>query len=742
MVTLTDGQKLLGTVLAVDFEAATVLFEPEIGPRRTLPFAAFRSLFLARTVELQPVPGSAQERIGRQRCTVRMRDAAPLEAQVAGLLARNSGLFLYVVGYGSSVLRWFIPAHAVIDYQVTETGDVLPLHHVSQPARGAAANDVPLAIRTPAQLQSALEKRRDVPRRRLGELLVQSGVLSGAQLEQALVQQAASPRKLLGEILQEMGVVSPEALREVLVGQLGVPCVDLAHFQFDPNALRILSPELARRHLAVPLFRTGKRLVVATENPLSWEALHEIEFVTGLKVEPAFARHDELAVAVAQLYDDSAVEPITNLVDRLGAESPVAPAAAPPVVTESDNTLVRLVNKMIVDAYQQGASDIHVESTTDDKPSRVRFRIDGVMRNYIDVPRNFSAALVSRIKIMAELDISEKRRPQDGKIRFENFSPQRMELRVVTLPTVHGQEDVVLRILTMPRALGLDQLGLAPRDLAGLKAISKRSFGLLFVCGPTGSGKTTTLHALLASINTPERKIWTVEDPVEITQEGLCQVQVNAKLGLTFHEVLRSFLRADPDVIMVGETRDTETARTVTAASLTGHLVFSTMHTNSAVESVVRLLDFGLDPFNFSDALLGILGQRLVRKLCSCKEAYRATDAEIEQLARDYCREGAQAPATVIQRWRSCYGDTDGSVRLYRPVGCEACEHSGYHGRVGIYELLVASPALKAGIVARADTAHLLRLALDAGMTTLEQDGIDKILQGVVDYAQVAASCR
>jgi type II secretory ATPase GspE/PulE/Tfp pilus assembly ATPase PilB-like protein len=398
---------------------------------------------------------------------------------------------------------------------------------------------------------------------------------------------------------------------------------------------------------------------------------------------------------------------------------------------------------MITDAFDQGASDIHIESIPGDKPSRVRFRIDGVLVPYIDVPPNFRAALVSRLKIMCDLDISEHRRPQDGKIRFEDFGPRRVELRVVMMPTANGLEDVVMRILAAPHALSLDQLALSPRVLAELTALVERSFGLLFVCGPTGSGKTTTLHSLMSRINTPQRKIWTVEDPIEISQDGLCQVQVNEKLGLTFPEVLRSFLRADPDVIMVGETRDAETARTVVAAALTGHLVLSTMHTNSAVESIVRLLDFGLDPFNFSDALLGVVGQRLVRRLCTaCRKPHQASSEEIDALAREHCRNVNLVPAEIASRWRSRYGSGDGRITLYSPTGCAICDQTGYKGRMGVYELLVATPEIKAKIQAKATSAEIMREALANGMVSFEQDAIEKVLQGHLDFKQVQASCR
>ncbi|MBC5767664.1 GspE/PulE family protein [Ramlibacter albus] len=744
MATLMGGEKMMGRVAEIDFDAQLLAFQGEAGPRRMIPFDTLRSLFLARTVELEGIPLAvppgalaAKARPRKQRCIVRTRDGGSVEADVAAVLPRPSGLFLFVIGYGSSILRWFVPAQAIENYELADA-DAPPRAAATQ---GGAAFTPGATQETPAQVQTALERQKSLPRRRLGDLLVEDKLITPAQRDEAAERQKRDRHKLFGEILVDMGAVGPEAVRRVLVTQLGVPCVNLSRFQYDPNGLRALSAELARKHLAVPLYRSAKRIAIAIENPLSWQALHEIEFFCGLKVDPVFAAHDELEAAVDQLYGPAAGEKISQLVDRLDAERE-ADDAAPDLVAESDNTLVRLVNKMIMDAWQQGASDIHIESRGDDKASRIRLRTDGVMSTYIEVPRGYRAALVSRIKIMAGLDISERRRPQDGKIRFQDFGPRRMELRVLTMPTVNGLEDVVMRILAAPRALTMDQLGLSPRDLAQLRTMGARSYGLLFVCGPTGSGKTTTLHSVLASINTPDRKIWTVEDPVEITQEGLCQVQVNMQTGLTFAAALRSFLRADPDVTMVGETRDEETARTVIAASLTGHLVLSTMHTNSAVESITRLIDFGVDPFSFSDALLGVMGQRLVRRLCSCKESYEPGVEELQALAREWTLGSEEQPQNLVERWKARYSGPDGTLRLFRPAGCDACEHTGYRGRVGVYELLVGTPKMKAAIVAKAATAELVALACAEGMATLVQDGIEKILQGHADLVQVLASCR
>jgi type II secretory ATPase GspE/PulE/Tfp pilus assembly ATPase PilB-like protein len=335
-----------------------------------------------------------------------------------------------------------------------------------------------------------------------------------------------------------------------------------------------------------------------------------------------------------------AVALLAVLAARLGADDCASllqlvldPSIAALPVVFTGNTLVKFVNMMILDAFRQGASDIHVETAPGNRPSRVRFRKDGIMVKQFEFPSQFKKTLVSRIKIMAQLDISERRKPQDGKIEFRHAALGKIELRVVTIPTANGMEDIVMRVLATSKPIPLDQLGLAEDYLEAVKILATKSFGLFLICGPTGSGKTTTLHSVLGHINTDDRKIWTAEDPIEITQEGLRQVQINSKIGWTFAAAMRSFLRADPDVIMVGEMRDAETCKMGIEASLTGHLVLSTLHTNSAQESMVCLLDLGMDPFNFADALLGVLSQRRVRRLCNkCKKSYSPSDVEMRVL--------------------------------------------------------------------------------------------------------------
>ncbi|HXE39955.1 MAG TPA: GspE/PulE family protein, partial [Azonexus sp.] len=416
-----------------------------------------------------------------------------------------------------------------------------------------------------------------------------------------------------------------------------------------------------------------------------------------------------------------------------------------------DNELVKLLNKIITDAYDQGVSDIHIEPLPGKGKIGIRFRKDGSLMNYISVPAAYRNAIAARLKIMCDLDISERRKPQDGKIKFKKYGPLDIELRVATIPTAGGIEDVVMRILAAGEPIKLDQLGLAPRNHENLVKCIEKPYGLFFVCGPTGSGKTTTLHSVLGHLNRPDTKIWTAEDPVEITQKGLRQVQINKKAGLDFATIMKAFLRADPDIIMVGEMRDPETTGIGIEASLTGHLVFATLHTNSAPESIIRLLDMGMDPFNFADALLGILAQRLGKRLCKeCKEAYQPEADEIEQLLHEYCdeltntdawqKDPAGSLAAIRQEWLSRYAK-DGQFTLHRARGCPTCNDTGYKGRVGLHELLVGSDPVKRLIQEKARVAQILGCALNEGMRTLKMDGIEKVLQGITDIKQVRAVC-
>ncbi|MCP9438727.1 MAG: GspE/PulE family protein [Nitrospira sp.] len=404
--------------------------------------------------------------------------------------------------------------------------------------------------------------------------------------------------------------------------------------------------------------------------------------------------------------------------------------AAVVVEKEHDSVAVRLVNQLVTEAYRRGASDVHIEPSAAGRETIVRFRVDGTCFTSMKIPAAYQKAVISRLKIMANLDIAERRKPQDGKIRFPLARGCTLELRVATIPTSGGNEDMVLRLLAQKDIMPLEAMEFLPNVLEAIKALAERPHGLFLCVGPTGSGKTTTLHAILKHINTDERKIWTAEDPIEITQEGLRQVQVHPKIGLTFAAAMRAFLRADPDVIMIGEMRDKETADIAIEASLTGHLVFSTLHTNSAVETVTRLLDMGCDALNVADTIIGVLAVRLCKRLCeSCKEPYHPTRQEYDELVEGYGKsywETVRAPYS--ERWT-----------LYREMGCEQCHGSGFRGRVALHELLVGTREIKRLIQSKARASELLPVAMRQGMVTLLQHGIQKVIKGVTTYRQVRA---
>ena len=399
---------------------------------------------------------------------------------------------------------------------------------------------------------------------------------------------------------------------------------------------------------------------------------------------------------------------------------------------ESSSKVVKLVDQFIIAAYRKNASDIHIEPSPTSKATTIRFRMDGVCQEYLKVPNSMARGILSRIKIMSQLDIAERRLPQDGKIKFKRKGIPTFELRVATLPTTGGFEDAVMRILAKAGAMKMEDMGLTERNFNVLQTIIKRPYGLVLCVGPTGSGKTTTLHAALGSINEPGVKIWTAEDPVEITQAGLRQVEAKPRIGLDFAKIMRAFLRADPDIIMIGEMRDKETASIGVEASLTGHLVFSTLHTNSAPETITRLLDMGLNPLNFSDAFLGVLAQRLVRKLCSsCAKEYNPAREEFEEIVSDYGKKSFEK--TGIQ--------FDSDLILKGPGSCDVCSGTGYRGRLGIHELMEGTAAIKRMIKKQASTEELFEQASKENMTTLKQDGILKVFKGITDTREVRRVC-
>ena len=570
------------------------------------------------------------------------------------------------------------------------------------------------------ETQDARQLRR---RLRLGEVLVSEGLTSEAEIHVALSQQKKQKGKRLGEVLVELGMVDESAIARVLANRLGLPFIDLDSTDIESDALAEIPARVIREQQVFPIRADIETLTVAMGDPLSSEAIDAVRFTCKKRVVEVVATPTQLKAYIAdRLSTQESSEDFETYLRSLGGSGTDGDA-------EDDDDVIRLVNRFIVDAVRDRASDIHIEPYGEKQDLTVRFRVDGQLRNYRRIPSEYRERIVARMKIMARLNIAERRLPQDGKIRFK-LGEREIELRMVTLPTAGENEDVVLRILAGFGALPLSEMGLSPENLQAVEALVRRPYGLMLAVGPTGSGKTTTLHSMLAQINDVKKKIWTVEDPVEITQPGLRQLQVQPQIGLTFASAMRSFLRADPDVIMVGEMRDEETAHMGIEASLTGHMVLSTLHTNTAPETVTRLIDMGMEPFSFSDALLGILSQRLARQLCGkCKVQYDATPDETDEFSR-------YIGADAVER-----ATTGGVLKLWRADGCVECEKTGYRGRLALHELLVNNDEIRAAIQRKATTGEIRDLAQQAGMQTLLQDGVAKCLRGHTDLKQVLAVC-
>ncbi len=567
--------------------------------------------------------------------------------------------------------------------------------------------------------------------------LIRNKLLTDKQIEEAK-EYAKNEKKPIESILLNTFNIDKIEIGKSLSEYYKCPFIDFNELEVGttPKCISGIKEQFLRSNLFIPIKELNDIIVIAVDNPHDYSKIDNIKkTIQAGRFELAVSLKEDIEKFIDYFYGKYHIE--TSDQSDLFEEIMLEDAGAITVdeedisgVSEADSVVVQLVNKIIDDAYQKNASDIHVESLTGNRGAQIRFRVDGDCRVYQNIPFSYKKALVSRIKIISGLDIAEKRLPQDGKIKFKSRTGKTIELRVATLPTTEGNEDVVMRILAASSAMPLEKIGLLEWNLTGLKKLLAMPYGLVFVVGPTGSGKTTTLHAALGYVNKPEKKIWTAEDPVEIVQEGLRQVQVKPVIGLNFARILRAFLRADPDIIMVGETRDEETAHTVIEASLTGHLVFSTLHTNSAPETVTRLLGMGMDPFNFSDALLGVLAQRLTKRLCAkCKTPYEPSDEEIEMLQKEY----GYHPNHPLEIHKD--------ITLYKAVGCNACNKTGYKGRMGIHELLTTDDTMKGLIQTKAPVFDIVKHAMEMGMLTLKQDGIQKILRGDTDIHQVRAVC-
>jgi len=789
-----NGKTTTGRLMGLDSGAGVVMVAvPPSRTVHTVRFEQFRCLRLlaplAPTAEPAGAPPTA---LTAQRpalpFSVAYKEAPVWNGMTLGHQEESWGLFLFEpLNNLGAVQRVFVPRSAYNQAEIgLRLGETLVQNRAATPSQVDAALAEQQALRnrklgdlllvrqiiTPEELDAAIEQQARMPMVRIGEALTALGFITESQLEDALVQQRQDRSTPLGELLVRSGVVSRADLQTALARKMGYPLVDVTHFPADVEGVSRLPYPVALRLPALPLMMRAGRMVVALEDPSNRRAIDELEFAAQCKVVPVLARSGVLPAAIEQAYArigaGSHGNPIRHdgMLDFEPGDASKLLASMEQVVTraddaeetpleQSDNTLVRLINSMIAEAQNQGISDIHIETQPGREKVRIRFRKDGQMRPYMELPHTYRSALIARLKIMCDLDISERRKPQDGKINFSKFvQGSRLELRVATIPTHSGLEDAVLRLLSSSKPIPLEKLNLSPSNFKRFREVIERPTGMLLCVGPTGSGKTTTLHSALSCINTPERKIWTAEDPIEITQAGLRQVQVNPRIEWTFARALRSFLRADPDVIMVGEIRDLETAQVAIESSLTGHLVLSTLHTNSAPETVTRLLDMGMDPFNFADALLGVLAQRLVRRQCThCRVAREATVEEEEELLRDYLHvmDGvANAPSheDVLADWRRRFGTggseasdgNKGRLTLYRSTGCDHCDGTGFRGRAGIHELMMVTRQLRHLIQTGTRADDLQKQALSDGMRTLRQDGIEKVLAGVTTIEEVRAN--
>jgi type II secretory ATPase GspE/PulE/Tfp pilus assembly ATPase PilB-like protein len=620
------------------------------------------------------------------------------------------------------------------------------------------------AIVSPEQLMLALEQQSKMPMIQVGEALTRLGYIDENQLRQALEKQKTERSVPLGQLLISLGFLTRGDLNTALARKMGYPVVDVTLFPIEADALRKIPLPTALRLGIMPLLVRDKVIVVASSDPTRRDMLEELEFMLQMRVIATLGDDLLIQQSLSETYEKFGLQGGPRNDAQPGIDSAQAGPASGSELLESmellqsgqeevehpmeqsDNTLVRLINTMIIEANTRGASDIHIETHPGRTKTRIRFRKDGVLSPYLELPPTYRAALVARLKIMADLDISERRKPQDGRIDFAKFSSRhRLELRIATIPTNAGLEDVVMRLLSSAKPIVMERLDLSEANLIHLRDAVSRPYGMVLCVGPTGSGKTTTLHSILGYLNTPQRKIWTAEDPIEITQPDLRQVQINPKIDWTFAKALRTFLRADPDVIMVGEIRDAETAQIAIEASLTGHLVLSTLHTNSASETVIRLIDMGMDPFNFADSLLAVLAQRLVRRLCpECRIAQQASAAAVDELLDDYLNsfpaELCPARTLVHDGWLTQFGH-DGRLSHYTAAGCSHCQGTGLRGRVGMHELMLVTPGLRRMIQTGARPEQLQFEGIQHGhMRTLRQDGIHKVLSGLTSIEEVRAN--
>jgi len=775
-------------LVALKADEKTILIQIEQSKTPVpLAFSQFRRVTLVKRVHPQEIVSTElfADILG-YRTTVayhlRLSHDKTQSGTTVGYVELDYGLFLFApLDEQGTVQRIFVPRDAYLSVSLgNHIGQVLLEQQsvTSQQVELAASEQhmrrnrllgdylVDTAVVLPDQLMVALEQQSKMPMIRVGEALLRLGYIDQDQLQQALERQKTERSAPLGELLVNMGFLTRRELNMALARKMGYPVVDVTHFPIEADALKKISMLAAQRLNVMPLISRNGLTVVAAVDPTQTKTIAELEFMVQGRVIAALGDEVQIQYTIREVYEKFGMhgtllsedmpglgkspEPQASTSELLESmeqnQQDEANAATEKPIEQSDNTLVRLINTMIIEAHCRGVSDIHVEVQPRKAKVRIRFRKDGVLSPYLELPHTYRAALVARLKIMADLDISERRKPQDGKIDFAKFSPKhRLELRIATIPTANGLEDVVMRLLASSKPIAMDKLGLTEDNFTQLRDAVSRPYGMVLCVGPTGSGKTTTLHSVLGYLNTPARKIWTAEDPIEITQPDLRQVQVNAKIDWTFARALRSFLRADPDIIMVGEIRDAETAQIAIEASLTGHLLLSTLHTNSAAETVTRLVDMGMDPFNFADSLLAVLAQRLARRFCnSCKTVAPASEAYVEELLGDYLyafpAELRPQRDEVLAQWLVQYAPS-GTLNRYSAPGCTACMGTGLSGRVGLHELLCVTPGLRRLIQTGARSELIQLEAFQGGkFRTLRQDGIGKVLAGLTSIEEVRAN--
>jgi len=562
---------------------------------------------------------------------------------------------------------------------------------------------------------------------KLGELLLKAGVINQAQLDKALEEQRSRGGRL-GEILQRMGYVSEEDIIECLSHQYGVPSINLRQFPVDPQVAKVVTEELARKHNVLPILKTGQTLTVAMADPTNIFAIDEITFSTGFKVDPVVASEEAISEAIDKIFGTIREVELKELMDNLAQvqeealevleeeeELDIAELAK----ESTEAPVVRLVNIILTDAIKRGASDIHIEPY--EKTFRVRYRIDGVLQEVMTPPLKLKDAITSRIKILAKLDIAEKRLPQDGRIKLKakvEGRTRELDYRVSTVPTLFG-EKVVLRLLDKENLrLDMTKLGFEKSSLKKFEDAILKPYGMVLVTGPTGSGKTNTLYSAISRINTPEVNIMTAEDPVEFQLPGVNQVQMKESIGLNFAAALRAFLRQDPNIILVGEIRDFETAEIAIKAALTGHLVLSTLHTNDAPSTISRLMNMGIEPFLVATSVNVIAAQRLVRRICA------------------NCKEEVEVPIQALLSVGFSEAEAH-SLKIYRGKGCDKCGGTGYKGRVGLFEVMEISEDIRELILSGATVVELRRKAIEEGMITLRQSGLHKIREGITTIDEV-----